>query len=466
MKKIKNIYFIGIGGIGMSGIAEIMKNLGYKVTGSDQQKNSNVLRLKKLGVKIFIGHNSNNVENASLVVFSSAISKNNSEIKRAIKLNIPVISRSEMLKELMRVKSTITVAGSHGKTTTVSLIAEILDKAKLDPTVINGGIINSYGSNTKLGKSDLMLVETDESDGSFSLLPSFGGVITSIDNEHIDFYGSKKKLVDSFHSYIRNISPFGFLAVSEKDKNIQAILKNYKSLNIYKYGFSNNSDIQAKIVKKNKDGIIFDVEIKSLNKKNSFIRNINFPLIGNHNVENALAAISVCINFKINKSIIKNSLETFHGVKRRLTKIYDNNEIIFFDDYAHHPTEIRETLKALKSKSGRLISVIQPHRYSRLNENYVNFIKSLRDADISIILPIFSAGEIKIKGINSLNLTKDINKKKYTKAYYASNFLKAKNKLNQILKPKDTVVFMGAGSISSWCNDYAKQFKLEDLNVK
>ena len=263
LKIIKNIYFIGIGGIGMSGIAEIMKNLGYKVTGSDQHKNSNVLRLRRLGIKIFIGHHPSNVENASLIVYSSAISKNNPEIRKAIELNIPVISRPEMLKELMRMKRTITVAGSHGKTTTVSLIAEILDKAKFDPTVINGGILNSYGSNTKLGKSDLMLVETDESDGSFSFLPSFGGVITSIDNEHIDFYGSKRKLIESFHSYIKNISPFGFLAVSEKDRNIQSILKNFKSLNIYKYGFSNNSDIQAKIIKKNKDGIIFDVEIKS-----------------------------------------------------------------------------------------------------------------------------------------------------------------------------------------------------------
>ena len=465
LKIIKNIYFIGIGGIGMSGIAEIMKNLGYKVTGSDQHKNSNVLRLRRLGIKIFIGHNPSNVENASLIVYSSAISKNNPEIRKAIELNIPVISRPEMLKELMRMKRTITVAGSHGKTTTVSLIAEILDKAKLDPTVINGGILNSYGSNTKLGKSDLMLVETDESDGSFSFLPSFGGVITSIDNEHIDFYGSKRKLIESFHSYIKNISPFGFLAVSEKDKNIQSILKNFKSLNIYKYGFNSSSDVQAKIIKKNKDGIIFDVEIKNFNKKNSFIRNINFPLLGNHNIENALAAISVCINFNINRSIIKESLESFQGVKRRLTKIFDKDDIIFYDDYAHHPTEIKETLSALKPKNGRLIAVIQPHRYSRLNENYNNFIKSLKEADISIILPIFDAGERKIKGISSLNLTNDINKKKFTEAYYFNNFLKAKNKINQIIKPKDIVVFMGAGSISSWCNDYANEFRYEVLNV-
>tara|TARA_A100000164_G_scaffold82239_1_gene69938 strand:- start:26730 stop:28130 length:1401 start_codon:yes stop_codon:yes gene_type:complete len=464
LETIKNIHFIGIGGIGMSGIAEIMKNLGYKITGSDQKNNSNILRLKNLGIKIFIGHNPKNIFNASLVVYSSAISKDNCEIKKAIKLNIPVIGRSEMLKELMRMKSTITVAGSHGKTTTVSLIAQILDKAKLDPTVINGGIINTYGSNTKLGKSNLMLVETDESDGSFSHLPSFGGVITSIDNEHVDFYGSKEKLLESFHSYIKNISPFGFLAVSEKDKNIKQIIKNYKSLNIYKYGFSETCDVKAKIIKEKKDGIIFDVEIKNPNKKRLYIKGIDFPFLGYHNIENALAAISVCLNFKININIIKSSLESFQGVKRRLTKIYDNKNIIFYDDYAHHPTEIIETINALSSNKGRLIVVIQPHRYSRLRDNYNSYIKALKGADISLILPIFEAGEKKIKGISSFNLVKDINKKKCSNTFYISSFEKVKSKLNKILKPNDVVIFMGAGSISSFCNDFAKDLTSIGVN--
>ena len=461
LKIIKNIYFIGIGGIGMSGIAEIMKNLGYKVTGSDQHKNSNVLRLRRLGIKIFIGHHPSNVENTSLIVYSSAISKNNPEIRKAIELNIPVISRSEMLKELMRMKRTITVAGSHGKTTTVSLIAEILDKAKLDPTVINGGIINSYGSNTKLGKSDLMLVETDESDGSFSFLPSFGGVITSIDNEHIDFYGSKRKLIDSFHSYIKNISPFGFLAVSEKDKNIQSILKNFKSLNIYKYGFNSSSDIQAKIIKKNKDGIIFDVEIKNSNKKNSFIRNINFPLLGNHNIENALAAISVCINFNINRSIIKESLESFQGVKRRLTKIFDKDDIIFYDDYAHHPTEIRELLGGVSNsyKEKKILCIFQPHRVSRLNDLKNEFCYSFKNASFVVLCPVYKAGENLKLNLDYYKFAKQISKKSKVQVFLVNNQYELAKFLKQFLNKENIAIGMGAGSISSWIKELPKLMK-------
>ena len=388
MKNIKNIHLVGIGGIGMSGIAEIMKNLGYSITGSDQASNSNVKRLKKNGIKIFLGHKPSNISNASLIVHSSAIPENNCEIVSGRKQKIPIIGRSEMLRELMRMKKTITVSGSHGKTTTVSLIAAIFDYAKHDPTVINGGIINSYGSNTKLGKSDLMLVETDESDGSFSFLPSFSGVITSIDNEHIDYYGSKKKLMNSFLSYCKNISPFGFLAISEKDKNIKILIENLNSLNVYKYGFNDSCDIQGKILKKYKNRILFNVFIKESDLKRVLIENISFPMLGNHNIENALAAITVAYNFNIDPDIIKKALESFDGVKRRLSKIYEKNNIVFYDDYAHHPTEIKETIKALKSSKGRLISVIQPHRYSRLRDNYHQFIKSFSKSDIVLILPV------------------------------------------------------------------------------
>ena len=464
MKNIKNIHLVGIGGIGMSGIAEIMKNLGYSITGSDQANNSNVKRLKKNGIKIFLGHKPSNISNASLIVYSSAIPKNNCEIKSGRKQKIPIIGRSEMLRELMRMKKTITVSGSHGKTTTVSLIAAIFDYANYDPTVINGGIINSYGSNTKLGESDLMLVETDESDGSFSFLPSFSGVITSIDNEHIDYYGSKKKLMDSFFSYCKNISPFGFLAISEKDKNIKTLIENLNSLNVYKYGFNDSCDIQGKILKKDKNRILFNVFIKGSDLKKGIIENISFPMLGNHNIENALAAITVAYNFNIDPEIIKKALESFSGVKRRLSKIYEKNNIVFYDDYAHHPTEIKETIKALKSSKGRLISVIQPHRYSRLRDNYHQFIKSFSKSDIVLILPVYEAGEGKIENFTSEILAFDISQQGPSKATYFKNFSILKSEIKKILKPNDTVVFMGAGSISTWCNKFAKEMTLKDQN--
>ena len=464
MKNIKNIHLVGIGGIGMSGIAEIMNNLGYCITGSDQRNNLNVERLRKNGIKVFLGHKASNIFNSSLVVYSSAIDFDNCELKAAREQKIPIIGRSEMLRELMRMKKTITVSGSHGKTTTVSIIAEIFDYAKHDPTVINGGIINSYGSNTKLGFSDLMLVETDESDGSFSFLPSFAGVITSIDNEHIDYYGSKKKLLNAFLSYCKNISPFGFLAISEKDKNISKLIKNLESLNIIKYGFKKSCDVRGKILREDKNGVLFNVLINEGSIEEERIENIFFPMRGEHNIENALAAITIAYNFNIKKEIIKKGLESFKGVGRRLSKIYENNNITFYDDYAHHPTEIKETIKALKSKPGRLISVVQPHRYSRLRDTYKQFSKCFFNSDIVFILPIYQAGESKIEGISSELLVRDITNSGHSKAFYSNNFSEFKNEILKILQPNDTLVFMGAGSISSWCNLFAKEMILMDQN--
>jgi UDP-N-acetylmuramate--alanine ligase len=462
MEKIKNIHLIGIGGIGMSGIAEIMNNLKYNITGSDQKTNSNVRRLKKNGIKIFIGHKASNISDSSLIVYSSAIPPDNCELLAAKDLKIPIIGRSEMLRELMRMKKTITVAGSHGKTTAVSIIAEIFDYAKHDPTVINGGIINSYGSNTKLGESDLMLVETDESDGSFSFLPSFAGVITSIDNEHIDYYGSKKKLLNSFLSYCKNISPFGFLAVSEKDINIKKVIKNINSLNIYKYGFSDDCDFKGEIIREDKNGILFNVLIKSSGLKEVQIKNILFPMLGGHNIENALAAITIAYNFNIKKEDIKKALQSFKGVRRRLSKIYENNNIIFYDDYAHHPTEIKETIRALKLDGRRLISVIQPHRYTRLRDTYNQFKNSFSDSDYVFILPVYEAGEDKIDGINSEVLANDIVMNGHPNAIYLDDFSKVKNQIKKIMKRNDTIIFMGAGSISSYCNIFAEEMILRD----
>jgi len=460
---LKKIHLVGIGGIGMSGIAEIMNNLGYNITGSDQEDNANVRRLKVNGIKVFLGHNSDNISGASLVVYSSAIPSDNCELISAQELNVPIIGRSDMLRELMRMKQTITVSGSHGKTTTVSIIAEILDQASFDPTVINGGIINSYGSNTKLGSGDLMLVETDESDGSFSFLPSFSGVITSIDNEHVDYYGSYSKLLDSFRSYCNNISPFGFLAVSEKDKHIKDLIKNIYSLNIFKYGFSDDCDVRGEIVRKERNGTFFNIIIKEKNEQEIHIKNIYFPMLGEHNIENALAAVTVAYNFKISDKVIKKALESFGGVDRRLSKIYENNDIIFYDDYAHHPTEIQETIRALKSNNGRLICVLQPHRYSRLRDTYKDYCSCFNGADITMVLPIYEAGEAMIEGIRGDILVNDILKNGYSEAIYVDNFTEVKERILGMLRPHDTVVFMGAGSISSWCNIFSEEIKLKNL---
>ena len=449
------IFLIGIGGIGMSGLAEILNSLGYEVSGSDLKKSSNISRLRSLGVKIKIGHNQRNVIDSSLIVYSSAIKDSNIEIKKAKSLNIPIISRSEMLAELMRMKKTITVAGSHGKTSTISIISEIFLASKLDPTIINGGIINAFGSNTRLGESEWMIVETDESDGSFVKLPSFCGIVTSIDDEHIDYYKSFKNLESAFAEYINNTSIFGFSAICMDDKKAYTLAKKQKRSDIVYYGTKGKANYRAKNIRIKNDGQLFDVVVTQPNKKNIICKDVFFPMHGIHNLNNAMGAITVSHKLGINFKKIKLALKNFQGVKRRLTLISNYKGAYFYDDYAHHPSEIVATLKALKQiNRKRIITIIQPHRFSRVKQTFGNYRKSFKDSDLTLVLPIYSAGEKEIKKYNSNYLAKAIKRYSRKEAYGFKNFLSIEKFLINEVKKNDVIIFMGAGSISRSANNF------------
>ena len=458
LNKKGKIFLTGIGGIGMSGIAEILHNLGYEVFGSDIKDGSNVRRLKKIGIKTKIGHHGDNINDASLLVYSSAIKQNNKELKKARSLRIPIISRSEMLAELMRMKKTITVAGSYGKTSTISIISEIFYTSKLDPTVINGGIINSFGSNTRLGSSEWMIVETDESDGSFVNLPSFCGLITSIDDEHIDHYENIENLKKAFEEYINNTSIFGFSAICSDDNTAFNLAKKQNRLDIVFYGTNTKANYRAKNIRIKNNGQFFDIEINHLNKKNNIYKNIFFPMHGKHNLNNALGAIALSHKLGINFQSIKKALKNFQGVKRRLTLVSEYKGICFYDDYAHHPSEIRATLRALKElRMNRIITVIQPHRYSRIKHTFQNYTKSFADSDLTLVLPVYAAGEKPIKKYNSKFIVKAINEQSKNLAYKFDNFLSVESFLLKEIKKDDLVVFMGAGSISGWANNFVSK---------
>ena len=461
LNKKGRIFLVGIGGIGMSGIAEILHTLGYEVTGSDHKEGSNVIRLKKLGIKIKIGHNASNIKGSSLIVYSSAIKKQNVEIKEALKIKIPLISRAEMLAELMRMKKTITVAGSHGKTTTISIISEIFVKSELDPTVINGGIINSLGSNTRLGFGDWMIVETDESDGSFTKLPSFSGLITSIDDEHIDFYNNMRSLENAFEQYINNISVFGFSVICSDDNKLYKIATQQKRSDHFFYGTNARANYKAKNIRINKQGQTFDIEIKNINEKRKIYKNIQFPMHGRHNLLNALGAIAISHRIGISFKFIRQALRGFEGVKRRMTLIKTLDKRKYFDDYAHHPTEIKEVLNGVKNvyNGYEKICIFQPHRISRLKDLKKDFSYAFKEADEVVLLPIYTAGE-KIKlGFKYLNFAKNLIKNSNVKLFLVNNKYQLANFVKKNIYGKKIVIAMGAGSISNWIRDLPKILK-------
>ena len=455
LNKKGRIFLVGIGGIGMSGIAEILHNLGYEVTGSDQKEGSNVIRLKKLGIKIKIGHNASNIKGSSLIVYSSAIKKQNVEIKEALKIKIPLISRAEMLAELMRMKKTITVAGSHGKTTTISIISEIFVKSELDPTVINGGIINSLGSNTRLGFGDWMIVETDESDGSFTKLPSFSGLITSIDDEHIDFYNNMRSLENAFEQYINNISVFGFSVICSDDNKLYKIATQQKRSDHFFYGTNARANYKAKNIRINKQGQTFDIEIKNINEKRKIYKNIQFPMHGRHNLLNALGAVAISHRIGISFKFIRQALKGFEGVKRRMTLIKTLDKRKYFDDYAHHPTEISSILDGInKAYSKRkIITVFEPHRYSRIMSLKKAFSKSFLLSDLVLICPLYAAGEKKNLNFNLYNFAKLISKNSKTQVVLVKNQKELSSYFKKNLISDEIVIGMGAGSISQWMRE-------------
>ena len=455
LAKTEIIHFIGIGGIGMSGLSMIMKGKGFKVQGSDLSFNKNIERLKKEKIKIFIGQKKQNLKNATIIVISSAIKKNNPEIIEAKRKNLPVITRGEMLAHIVSLMKNIVVVGSHGKTTTTSLITSIFQKTKLDPTIINGGVINSIKNTAKLGKSDWSILEADESDGSFIHIPPTYSIITNIDREHMDFYKSIEDLKNYFIKFIEKVPSFGKSFICIDDKININLVKKIKNKNFYTYGLNPKSNFLIKNIKQNIKFSVFDLHIDVPNKKKLTIKNVKIPLLGIHNIRNSVAAAAVALTVGISIFDIKKGLLNFRGVQRRFNKIFTYNNIDFYDDYAHHPTEIKVVLDGVNKvyKDYEKVCIFQPHRISRLKDLRQEFSYAFKDANTVILCPIYTAGE-KIKlGFNYLNFAKEIIKNSKVKLFLVDDGVQLAKFLKKNMYGKKIVIGMGAGSISNWMRE-------------
>ena len=462
-KQFGLLHFIGIGGIGMSGIAEVLVNLGYKVSGSDLVENQNVSRLKALGVNIFIGHKKINVEEAAMVVVSSAIDKNNEEILEAKKRRLPIVKRAEMLAELMRFKKSISVAGTHGKTTTTSLMAAILETADLDPTVINGGIINSYNSNAKIGFSDWMVVEADESDGSFIKLPSTNIIITNIDAEHLDYYGSFRALKEAFKKFINNIPFYGMAIVCLDNPTIQSILSEIEDKRIITYGISPQADYRAQNIISKDGRAFFTLEISpKVYSPTKSITGLISNIPGIHNVQNVLAVCAMAIEMGIKTELVKKALENFQGVNRRFSLLCSYNGVKVYDDYGHHPVEIRASLSAARDVSkNKVVAVVQPHRYSRLKMLFSDFTTAFNDADTVFVTDIYSAGEKEDKELNRESLISSLISAGHKDVKEYKGIEKLKIFLEKNLEEGDLIIFLGAGDITQYARNFSELLKVD-----
>ena len=452
LAKNEIIHFVGIGGIGMSGLSLIMKGKGFKVQGSDLYLNKNIERLKREKIKVFLGQKKQNLKKATILVISSAIKNNNPEIIEAKRKNLPIITRGEMLAHIVSLMKNIVVVGSHGKTTTTSLIASIFQKTKLDPTVINGGVINSIKSTAKLGKSDWSILEEDESDGSFVHIPPTYSIITNIDREHMDFYKSIEELKSYFVQFIEKVPSFGKSFICLDDEINHDLVKKLKNKNFYTYGTNLKSNFLIKNIKQSKSLSEFDLQVKVPNKKKIVIKKIRIPLFGTHNIRNAVAAAAVAITIGISVYDIKRGLLNFKGVQRRFNKIFSYNNIDFYDDYAHHPTEIKVVLDGVKKVfvGYEKVCIFQPHRITRLKDLRKQFSFAFKDSDIVILCPIYTAGE-KIKlGFDYLNFAKEIIKNSKVKLFVINNNNELARFLKKNMYGKKIVIGMGAGSISNW----------------
>jgi len=455
------IHFIGIGGIGMSGLAQIMKNMGFTIQGSDLSKNKNTERLSKSGIEVFFEHNKKNLKKATMVVISSAIKNNNNELKFAKTKKLPIFQRGEMLANIVSLKKNIIVTGAHGKTTTTSLVANILVEAGLDPTVINGGVINSLKNSAQLGKGEWAVIESDESDGSFLKLPITYSIVTNIDKEHLDFYGNFENLKRSFSKFIEKTPSFGKSIVCLDNKNLKSLLLRCKTNNYLTYGFDKNSNYQIINVRKNINYSLFDLKIKVNKNKIYKIKNIKVNLIGDHNITNTTASIAIALNLGIKLKKIKKALKKFLGIQRRFTKVFSIKKREFFDDYAHHPTEIKAVLSSARqvNRYRKIICVFQPHRYSRVKFLKSEFSDSFKLSDEVVLCPIYSAGE-KIKYNFSQNqFSKLISKKSKVQVVNVNNKKELKNYLEKNLFDDEMIICMGAGSISSWIREIGEELR-------
>ncbi len=446
------IHFVGLGGIGMSGLAQIMKNMGFRVQGSDQNKNKNLTSCSKNGIKTFIGHSSKNIKKVTIVVKSSAIKNNNIELRYAKKNKVPIYTRAEVLADVVSLKKNIIITGSHGKTTTTSLVAKILSDQRLDPTIINGGVINSFKSNAKLGKGDWAILEADESDGSFLKLPINYSIVTNIDYEHLDFYKNYKNLEKSFIEFIKKTPPTGKAIICIDNSNIRKILKKIKNKNIITYGENKKADFKVLKIRYNFDSSSFDLSFKDKNKKIKIIKNINVKLLGKHNVLNAAASFIVCINLGADQKLAKKSLKNFTGVQRRMTKIFSKNKNDFYDDYAHHPTEISSILDGVRNVNTKrkIISVFEPHRYSRVALLKKEFSKCFFKSNLVIMCPLYAAGEKRNTKFNKKKFADMIAKNSKTQVIIVNSELELRNFFKKNLISNEIIIGMGAGLISKW----------------
>ncbi|MFS2176645.1 UDP-N-acetylmuramate--L-alanine ligase [Rhizobium pisi] len=465
-KAIGLVHFIGIGGIGMSGIAEVLHNLGHRVQGSDQADSANVQRLRDKGIEVFVGHRAENLGDAEVVVVSTAIKKSNPELIAAREKLLPVVRRAEMLAELMRFRNAIAIGGTHGKTTTTSLVATLLEAGGLDPTVINGGIINAYGTNARMGEGEWMVVEADESDGTFLKLPADVAVITNIDPEHLDHYGNFDAVRAAFRQFVENVPFYGFGVMCLDHPEVQSLVGRIEDRKIITYGENPQADVRFKNVRIDGTRSIFDVEIRRRRTGQVIeLKGLVMPMPGRHNISNATAAIAVANRLGISSADIAKGLASFGGVKRRFTLTGEWNGVQIFDDYGHHPVEIKAVLRAAREAcKGRIIAVHQPHRYSRLASLFEEFAACFNDADSIFLAPVYAAGEDAIEGIDSMSLVSRIKSGGHRDARFLASAELLPQMVAEVAKPGDFVVLLGAGSITSWAAALPKQ--LEGLSGK
>ena len=451
-KSIGLVHFIGIGGIGMSGIAEVLHNLGHRVQGSDQADSANVQRLREQGIKVSVGHMAENLGDAEVVVVSTAIKQDNPELVAAREKLLPVVRRAEMLAELMRFRNAIAIGGTHGKTTTTSMVAALLDAGGLDPTVINGGIINAYGTNARMGEGEWMVVEADESDGTFLKLPADVAVVTNIDPEHLDHYGNFDAVREAFRQFVENVPFYGFGVMCLDHPEVQAMVSRIEDRKVITYGENPQADIRFGNVRMDGATSVFDIEIRRRRTGQVIeLKDLRLPMPGRHNVSNATAAVAVAQRLGIAPEDIARGLASFGGVKRRFTLTGTWNGVSIYDDYGHHPVEIKAVLKAAREAcQGRVIAVHQPHRYTRVHSLFEDFAGCFNDADTIMIAPIYAAGEEPIEGVTAEALVSRIKAGGHRDARHLEGPEELASTIGAIAKPGDFVVLLGAGSITHW----------------
>ena len=467
--KVGPIHFVGIGGIGMSGIAEVMANLGFTVQGSDIAEGQVVQGLRRKGITVHVGHKAENLGEAAVVVTSSAIKAGNPEVDLALSRRIPVVRRAEMLAELMRLKSTVCVAGTHGKTTTTSMVAAMLDAGGLDPTVINGGIINSYGSNARLGQGQWMVVEADESDGSFLRLPPTFAIVTNIDPEHLDHYGNFDAARAAYRQFVEKVPFYGAAILCLDHAEVQAMLPAVSDRRILTYGFAGQADVRGDRVEPVAGGSRFDVTLRAFGTPERRYEGLVLPMPGRHNVQNALAAIAIADQLGVSEQRIRDGFARFAGVKRRFTRVGEvavagGDPILVIDDYGHHPTEVKAVLAAAREGArARVVAVVQPHRYSRLHDLFDDWRSAFHDADTIVVAPVYAAGEAPIEGVSHEALAEALRQSGYRQVLTVAGEAALAPALAPLLGAGDIVVCLGAGDITRWAASLADGLRAEGV---